>query len=252
MTEVNNDGGTTQPTGDTAPSTDEGSTAQPTDSIAEALATAEPQDKGKEAKETKGVSSLPKADGEPGSQEKKPEEEIKERNKDDESDKELKGAPEEYGEFDLNAGKEIGYQISAEHGEAFSKFGKDNNLTQKQMQNVIEFDIARQKETLEANKKLIDDYKQEGLQEGLKIHGDKYHVMHAKNMVTYDKFFSIPLRGEEGKTLKDALNDIGISSQPEFFELLNRMTAAISEDVTIPGASGGSDPRKRTLEDAFK
>jgi hypothetical protein len=139
----------------------------------------------------------------------------------------LLGAPETYGEFDLSSGKDIDYKFSDEQKEAFIVFGKDYNLDDKQMNAIVAFDIARQKEFIAENDKFVESYKSDGVEASRKEHGDKYAALYGKNKLTYDKFF-----GEEAQK---SLNDMGISSQPWFFNALSGMSAVLSEDVTVPG-----------------
>jgi hypothetical protein len=251
MADEINSGGTTQPMGDTAPPTGEAAPSTPDSSGSTSFPSALDGEQGTKPD----TESLPSAEGD-----KVGEKEAGEDSKKDEDSKEdgeeQKGAPETYGDFDLSAGEDIGYAINDEQKEEFVAFGKENDLSDKQMQNILNLHIQREKQANEArdanNSKMIDDYKKDGLQKSLKTYGDKYATMVKRNAVTYDKIFSVPMQGEEGRTLKDHFNDIGVSQQPEFFEVLNIISSMISEDATIPGAGGGHDTRKDTLETFFK
>ena len=264
MSDINNNGVATQRTGDTAPPSGSEAQGGTITSIDKGSSLPSALQSGEQSNESKDQgSTLPSADSlkevettkEPDADKGEEGEESKE---DEEKGEEQKGAPEEYAEFDISAGKEIGYQMSDEQRNEFVAFGKENDLTDKQMQNILNLHMKREKEVATqrdaTNNKLIEDYKKDGLRKSLEIYGDKYATMEKKNKITFEKFFSVPLLNpkKEGETLIDALNDIGISYQSEFFEVLNRITALISEDSVIPGSNAGQDPTKRTLEDAFK
>jgi hypothetical protein len=166
------------------------------------------------------------------------------KEKETSTENELKGAPEAYADFDISAGEEIGYSFTEEQTEAFKAFGKENNLDDKQMAGIVNFDIAREKMRAEANNKLVADMKTDGVKASRQKHGEKYSAMHAKNAQVYNKFFD-----EDTRT---KLNDYGVSSMPGFFDALNAISSVLSEDVIVPGDAGGNDPSSRKLEDFFK
>lgn len=190
-----------------------------------------------EAKETDVNENLPGTEEEKGEGEEEPKDEEEEQ----------VGAPEEYADFDVSAGEDIGYGISDEQKEEFVAFGKDNNFTDKQMKSILQLDIKRRKEEIAGRKatndKLIEEYAKEGINASRKEHGEKYGDMQTKNGITYNKFFS--------KEARTQLNRSGISSQPWFTNVLNNITNAISEDHMVPGESKkGKDLAKRTLAEA--
>jgi len=169
--------------------------------------------------------------------------EPEEGNEPDVEESDPLGAPEEYAPFDISAGEDIGYELSDDQKEAFIAFGKDNNLSDKQMAGVINFDIARQKATLEANEAFLKDQQVEHIKEIRKKYGDKYAETHKKNAQVYEKFFS--------EDIRRVLNSY-VSVMPGFFDALTSISSALSEDTFIPSESSGDDPSNRTLEDFFK
>lgn len=230
--EINDDGGTTiQAKTDTVDTTKAEETP-----VVETPANDLPGDeKGKEDKADVGL---------PGGEEQKDDPKDEDPEGTSEEDEKLTGAPEEYGDFDISAGEETGYVISDEQTKAFTDMARDLNLTKEQAQKLLSFDIDRHKEVSTVNAKTIEDYKVDGLQASRKEHGDKFKALYSKNSQVYAKFFS--------EDARITLNDMGISSQPWFFNALKAFSSVLSEDVMVPSDSGANDPSKRTLEEYFK
>jgi hypothetical protein len=208
MTEENLDSTATQPEGDTADATE----------------TTPPGNDLPGGEETTQESNADLPGGEAGSQE----------------TTEAAGAPEAYAEFDLSAGKDIDYKMSDSQKEEFIKFGKEQGFDDAKMASLINFDIERNKALAEENAQFVKTYGEEGLAASRKEHGEKFAALHAKNGQVYNKFFP-----EEARK---TLNDMGISSQPWFFNALKSISAVMSEDTTVPGDGGATE---KTLRDTF-
>lgn len=186
----------------------------------------ETNQKTQETQSTETSSGLPGGDGE----------ETPDTETDNESsDTEQKGAPESYEDFDISLGEDIGYSLTDDQKESFIALGKENGFTQEQMNKLVAFDIERARATMESNNKFIEDYKAEGIKATRKEHGDKYASLHKKIGGVYQKFFD--------EEFRKSLNDMGISSQPGFFNALNKISSVLSEDVTVPGDSTSAIPK---------
>jgi hypothetical protein len=151
------------------------------------------------------------------------------------------GAPEEYGDFDISAGKEINYQLSDEQKAAFGELAKSLNLTQEQAQSLVAFDIAKNQQSIASQEAFAKSYQDDGLAAQRKEYGEKYDEQHAKNDKVFKKFFDEPTRA--------FLNDSGISSQLGFANGLKAMAAALSEDTTVP--PDGNNKKNESLSSMF-
>lgn len=161
----------------------------------------------------------------------------------DEEATETTGAPEKYETFDISEGKDSGYAMSEEQHEAFSEISKGLGLTQEQAQELVKFDIERNKAMVEQNEKFVADYKADGIKASRKEHGEKYSERYAKNNQIYQKL--VPNEDD-----RKQLNDVGTSSQPWFYNMLHGVSEMVSEDVIVRG-DGGNDKRNNTLKDMF-
>jgi hypothetical protein len=155
---------------------------------------------------------------------------LSERENESESETEAKGAPDDYGDFEVLDG----YEIPEENYKQFTEFGKKQGFSKDQMQAILNYDMDRSKAALEANaNKTVADKeahanKIAGYIEALK----KQHGVNLKEVsIIADRAFNLYFH----KDIRKELVDAGLSKHPALFNALHDIGKTISEDSIITG-----------------
>lgn len=153
------------------------------------------------------------------------------------------GAPENYEPFELPA--EYDGVIDEATMEGFSEVAKDLNLTQEQAQKLVDYEVERQENIIDAYQHQADKWK-EASKVDEEIGGADHELKQAKAVKAYDV-----LATDEFKSLMNPYHAIdnptglGLGNHPEVVRLFYRVGLKMSEDGLVVNDKGGESKLSR-------
>ena len=220
---------------------DEGKTTEEIKVAEDAAAEKAKADEGKTPEEIKAAAEKAKADeGKTPEEIKAAEEAAAEKAK---ADEEGKGAPENYEAFDLPA--EYDGVIDEQTMEGFSEVAKELDLSQAQAQKLVDYEVQRQENLIDAYQHQADKWTEESKTDD-EIGGADYELKQAKAVKAYDL-----LATDEFKSLMNPYHAIdnpkglGLGNHPEVVRLFYRVGLKMSEDGLVVNDKGGESKLSR-------
>lgn len=155
---------------------------------------------------------------------------------------EVATVPETY-EFNLDAGKDIGYDIPPEQQEALSEKFKEGKFSKEQAQMVIDMDISRAADTAQAQQAAQEATVKEWVSELKTEFGDKYAEEVSIAGKAFEAFAS--------PKLQELLNNTKLNYNPEVVKMFRDMGKKMSEDSFEKGGNAVKGKNEGGLKDMF-